>query len=95
MPSERDKKKRWRPWQFSLRTMMLLMFGASCFLGGWTSHEWKRRRALELEAKMGAEYEAEMYEYMEAEIESVGGVYLDGSGRDVWRKSKNSDAPQH
>ena len=47
MPTQHDNAKRWRPWQFSLRTMLMLMFGAGCFLGGWTAHEWQRQRELE------------------------------------------------
>lgn len=47
MTSQHDKAKRWRPWQFSLRTLLLIMFGIACFLGGWTANEWKRRREME------------------------------------------------
>ena len=47
MTTQHDKPKRWRPWQFSLRTILLLMFGVGCFLGGWTANEWQRQRELE------------------------------------------------
>ena len=51
MPSERDKAKRWRPRQFSLRTLLILMFGVACFFGGWAAHEWKRQREIEHDQK--------------------------------------------
>jgi hypothetical protein len=47
MTTQHDKAKRWRPWQFSIRTLLLLMLCAGCFLGGWTANEWKRQRELE------------------------------------------------
>jgi hypothetical protein len=47
MTTQHDKAKRWRPWRFSIRTLLLLMFGASCFFAGWTAHEWQQQRELE------------------------------------------------
>ena len=44
MPSARDKPKRWRPWQFRLRTLMTLMLAVACFLGGWMANDWHRQR---------------------------------------------------
>lgn len=47
MTTQPDKPKRWRRWQFSLRTLMLIMFAVACFLGGWQANEWKRQRELD------------------------------------------------
>ena len=43
----RAKSRRWRPWQFSLRTLLGLMLVVAAFCGGWTTNEWKRQRELE------------------------------------------------
>jgi hypothetical protein len=40
------KTKRWRPWQFSLRFLMLVMFGVATFSGGWVANDWNRKRAI-------------------------------------------------
>ncbi len=37
------KTKRRGPWQFSLRFLMLLTFGAATFFGGWQANEFSRR----------------------------------------------------
>ena len=42
MPNDRDKKKRWRPWQFSRRALLTLMLAVACFLGGWMANDWYR-----------------------------------------------------
>ena len=34
-------------WQFSLRTLLMLVLVIAAFLGGWTANEWKRQRELE------------------------------------------------
>lgn len=46
MGAGEEKAKRWRIRQFSLRTLLLLMFGAACFFGGWTANELKREREM-------------------------------------------------
>jgi hypothetical protein len=46
MSSSEEKTKRWRPWQFSLRFLMLLTFGAASFFGGWQANEFSRRSNL-------------------------------------------------
>jgi len=63
MTSQRDIAKRWRPWQFSL---LLIMLGAACFLGGWTANEWKRQHELE---RAQQEMEVEAREDMEAIVQ--------------------------
>ena len=53
MTAQHDKAKRWRPWRFSLRALLVLMLVVASYLGGWMSNEWKQR---ELErAKQEAE----------------------------------------
>lgn len=42
-----DKPRRWRPWQFSLRTLLILTLAVACFLGGWTTRDWVLERELE------------------------------------------------
>ena len=42
----------WRPWQFGLRTLLILMLSVACFFGGWTANEWKRQRELEQAQEM-------------------------------------------
>lgn len=56
MPSGNNKPKRWRPWQPVLRTLLLLMFGVACFLGGWQANEWKRQRELEYFLKAASSF---------------------------------------
>ena len=34
----------WRPWQFSLRFILLLMLVVSAFLAGWQANEFRRER---------------------------------------------------
>jgi hypothetical protein len=47
MTTQHDKAKPWRPWQFSIRTLLLLMLVVGSYLGGWMSNEWQRQRELE------------------------------------------------
>jgi hypothetical protein len=46
--SEHSPAKRWRPWQFSLRLLMLLMFGVETLCAGWTANDWKHKRLAKL-----------------------------------------------
>jgi len=34
MTTQLDKARRWRPWQFCLRTLLTLVLAVSCFFGG-------------------------------------------------------------
>ena len=71
MTTLHDKPKRWRPWQFSLRTLLLLMLVVASYLGGWMSNDWQRRRELE-RAKQEAEAEmGTMMKYMMAPTASA------------------------
>ena len=47
MTTQHDKAKRWMPWQFSLRALLMLMLVVASYLGGWMSNEWKRQREME------------------------------------------------
>ena len=40
MSSGEQKAKRWRPWQFSLKTLLLLTMFVASFFGGWQAHVW-------------------------------------------------------
>ena len=44
MTTQHDKAKRWRPWQFSLRTLLWIFVVVASFCVGWMSNEWKRAR---------------------------------------------------
>ena len=70
MTTQHDKAKRWRPWQFSLRTLLVLMLVVASYLGGWMSNEWKQardlRRAEEMEVEVTQEMEAMMEQMMSA-----------------------------
>ena len=35
MTTQRDKAKRWRPWQFSLWTLIILTLVVAAFFAGW------------------------------------------------------------
>ena len=39
-----DKAKRWRPWRFSLRSLLSLMLLVATFFGGWKANDWYRDR---------------------------------------------------
>ena len=39
MSSGGEKPKPWRPWRFSLRLLLLAMFGVSMFFAGWTAND--------------------------------------------------------
>ena len=54
MTTQHDKAKRWRPWQFSLRALLLLMLVVASYLSGWMSNEWKQQLELE-QAKQEAQ----------------------------------------
>ena len=62
MTTQHDKPKRWRPWQFGLRTLLLLMLVVASYLGGWMSNQWKRQRELE---RAKPEREASFIEVMQ------------------------------
>lgn len=47
MTSQHNKAKRWRPWQFSIRALLLLTLVVGSYLGGWMSNEWKSQIDLE------------------------------------------------
>ena len=44
MTTQHDKAKRWRPWRFGLRTLLLLMLVVGCYFAGWTASERKQQR---------------------------------------------------
>ena len=52
--NEHRKPRGWRPWQFSLRALMLLTLVVASYLGGWMSHAWQQQREME-RAKQEAE----------------------------------------
>ena len=66
MTTHHDKAKRWRPWQFSLRALLLLMLVVVSYLGGWMSNEWKQQRELE---RSEQEMQAEMQKNVEAMVQ--------------------------
>ena len=39
MSSGGEKPKRWRPWRFSLRLLLLATFGVAIFFAGWTAND--------------------------------------------------------
>ncbi|MBC8352589.1 MAG: hypothetical protein H8E66_11405 [Planctomycetes bacterium] len=45
MTSQHDKPKRWRPWRFSLRALLILTFGAGCVCAGWLERQREYDRA--------------------------------------------------
>lgn len=44
MTSQNDNAKRWRPWQFSLRTLLVTMLVVASFFAGWNARDWYLRR---------------------------------------------------
>ena len=51
-----DNPRRWRLFQFSLRTLLTLTLAFACFFGGWTVREWAYEREME-RARQAAERE--------------------------------------
>jgi hypothetical protein len=41
--------QRWRPWQFSLRTLMILMLVVAAFFAGWHARDWQARNKPKLQ----------------------------------------------
>ncbi len=68
MTGQHDRSKRWRPWQFGVRAMLLLMLVVASYLGGSMSNEWKRQRELE---RAKQETEAELRRAHHAQYQAV------------------------
>jgi hypothetical protein len=39
-----EMAKGWRPWQFSLRVVMLITLVLASFFGGWRANDWHREK---------------------------------------------------
>ena len=70
MTSQHDKAKRWRPWQFSLRTLMFLIIVVATYLSGWMSNEWNQQRESE-RAKQEARARQERVQHFQTVIDSI------------------------
>jgi hypothetical protein len=40
MTGGKEMVERWRPWQFSLKTLLFVTMLAASFFGGWQAHVW-------------------------------------------------------
>lgn len=36
--------KRWHPWKFNIRSLLLAMFVVAAFCAGWAANDWNRSR---------------------------------------------------
>jgi hypothetical protein len=64
MTKTMQTRRRWRPWQFSLRALVLWTLCVACFFGGWTANEWKRQRELEaIKALTPPQVQASQFEF--------------------------------
>ena len=48
MTSREKKVMRWRPWRFSLRLLLFVMFAVATFSAGWVANDWHRQRAMKV-----------------------------------------------
>ena len=74
MTTQHDKPKRWRPWQFSLRTLLIIMiFASGYFAGIGTYHRRAQRMQQEaIQEAMRAEAEREAKRIAESKNRSAG-----------------------
>ena len=72
------KPKLWRPWKFSLRTLLTLTLAFACFFCGWTARDWELQR--ELERARQEERELDEKDFKEL-VDRVGAMIESAKGK--------------